>query len=783
VKPIEFSDLARQLLNNAPSLLSQWLPGGKIIGREYVCADLGGGPGRSLSINLTTGRWADFAAGISGGDLISLYAAIHGIGQHDALLALSGDDKYSKPVASFSRPLTPISEPETILVGPPPIHEYLKKNSQQLADTTNFWVYKSLDNHPLLYITRLDLSDGSKTFKPWSWCLKTLQWIPKQWPKDRPLYGLEFLSHAPNKPILIVEGEKACDAARLIVEDTYLVVTWSGGSNAITKTDWSPIFGRSILIWPDADDAGIRASEKIADILSPHCPQIKTLDVSDIEPKGWDAADSKFTKNEFIAWGRARAKVRVSASKGELSISTSESLEILTKGKKENPTDESRVSGQYLIQTQSNDKPDNERKSSTMTKTTSNNKSISGEVNVYEFEFSWRQCKLALKPGKLTPYLDAPNAYNVLENHPSLKGCLWYDDFQRKKYIKSNNEIRLYADTDALDIHSFLIARVGLYGLAMQNTIYAIERFFHNNKRNEIKDWLFKLEWDGVKRLDTFFQVYFGTTTTEENQDYIVAVGINFWIAMAARVLKPGVKFDNMVVLEGPQGKLKSTALEVIAGPENFVSLSTKLNSKDIYQEIQGKIIVEFGELSALNKNEVEHIKEFLSKRVDKFRPPYGREVIESPRTCAFVGTTNEDAYLRDATGNRRFWPVAVGKPNLEAIRADREQLFAEAVALYKAGSMWWEVPASAVSEQAKRLEVDPWQEDIKAGLSSPQVQLSLTKGVTIGYILTNILNMEIAKQGQREARRVANIMRILGWRYARLRVDGHLTYVWEKPV
>ena len=137
------------------------------------------------------------------------------------------------------------------------------------------------------------------------------------------------------------------------------------------------------------------------------------------------------------------------------------------------------------------------------------------------------------------------------------------------------------------------------------------------------------------------------------------------------------------------------------------------LGTKDAAQDLRGKWIVELGELSALNRGAVERVKAFMSRRVDHYRPSYGTRSQDFPRQCVFIGSTNADAYLGDETGGRRFWPVKVGAIDLDALKRDRDQLWAEAVAAYRADEKWWldkETEKAAAVEQGDRRIVDPWE-------------------------------------------------------------------------
>jgi predicted P-loop ATPase len=294
-----------------------------------------------------------------------------------------------------------------------------------------------------------------------------------------------------------------------------------------------------------------------------------------------------------------------------------------------------------------------------------------------------------------------------------------------------------------------------------------------------VRDYLDGLRWDGVKRLDRWLVVYCGARDTPLNR----AIGRKMLVAAVRRVREPGCKFDYIVVLEGEQGVGKSTLLRFLAGDENFSDNEILgLNKKEQQEAIQGVWIYEVAELEGLVKSEVTKVKLFASKTVDGARPAYGRTRVDRPRRCIFVATTNEDTYLRDTTGNRRFWPVAVNVIDLDAVKRDRDQLWAEAAMVEATGEglvipqgLW---PDVAVQQRA-RMELDPWEDTLApvlAGMIRTEnvvggsfVKASDAKGdpewrVSTDFLLSNVLGLPKERQNNNHTKRLAGIMRSLGW-------------------
>jgi predicted P-loop ATPase len=281
----------------------------------------------------------------------------------------------------------------------------------------------------------------------------------------------------------------------------------------------------------------------------------------------------------------------------------------------------------------------------------------------------------------------------------------------------------------------------------------ARERAFH-----PVKDYLFGVEWDGVDRLGEWISIYLGA----EASPYSSGIGQMFLVAMVARILDPGCKCDYMLALEGPQGAMKSTACAIIGGKWFSDSLPDVTTGKDVAQHLPGKWLIEIGELSAMGKAESATLKAFITRPVERYRPSYGRKEVIEPRQCVFVGTTNEEVYLKDATGGRRFWPVKVGRIDPDALSRDRDQLFAEAVFQYRAGSKWWPDAAferqHIAPEQEARFESDVWEDAIKNHLET-------LSRVTVGHVAREALGFEAARIGTADQRRIANILKVLGWR------------------
>jgi predicted P-loop ATPase len=212
----------------------------------------------------------------------------------------------------------------------------------------------------------------------------------------------------------------------------------------------------------------------------------------------------------------------------------------------------------------------------------------------------------------------------------------------------------------------------------------AVQTAARDHPFHPVRAYLERLAWDGTERLDHWLSTYVGAEATE----YSRAVGSRWMISAVARIFRPGAKADCCLILEGPQGIRKSTALRTLAG-EYFTDELADLGSEDAAMQTRAVWIIELSELDSLSNSEVARIKAFMSRTTDRFRPPYGMRLVESPRQCVFAGTVNHSTYLRDETGGRRFWPVACGQIDIDALARHRDQLWAEANTRFDAGAVW----------------------------------------------------------------------------------------------
>lgn len=299
-------------------LLESLLPGGRLNGHEYECGDLTGGPGKSLKVNTDTGKWCDFATGDKGGDLVSLYAFVHGMKQGEALRALAGElglsSRSDRDIARLRAHATAklkaeSKRPEWVAIMPVP-DDAPSFSQDQHGKPSAVWQYLNGDGQVLGYTARFDFPDGDKAVKPFTYCRSskgTLEWHCLGFPEPRPLYGLHRLAEAvTTATVLLVEGEKTADAASRLFSSDIVCMTWPGGCKATGKVNFSPLAGRNLAIWPDADKPGYEAAQALSERLNAVGVAFKAIIVPPTDVKhGWDLADAEaegWDSEKLLEW-------------------------------------------------------------------------------------------------------------------------------------------------------------------------------------------------------------------------------------------------------------------------------------------------------------------------------------------------------------------------------------------------------------------------------------------------------------------------------------------------
>jgi hypothetical protein len=753
---IDFAGINASLLARSREFLSSLFPAGRIEGHEFKIGNIRGDPGRSLSINLNTGVGADFSAKEGEetySDLIAIYAAHHGIGMGEAAKELGGDGprptqapkRNDHDVPRETSPSKSAIIPVPADAPPPPDTLSLQRDGAwRDFPIAARWEY-TLPNGDLVgYACRVNFEGGGKDVIPIIYATKgreRAKWRQGSFPKPRPLYNAtKFL---PGNRVIIVEGEKCVEHVKALNTSRH-PVCWPGGGKAVKFADWSVLAGCDVLLFPDHDQPGREAMAEVAARLLPIAAKVSVIDTAALElPEGWDIADTDWTREQFNEWARPLIREIPKEIPSKNAANAAPDGKSLTRGSPRVNAEGEPATGGVLI----------------------------GGENAF---VNWGALALDLD-SKGVPY---PNVYNfmgVLNRHPRIKARIWFDEFHNRIFQTLLQEEPSEL-TDRVDIEltawlqgalripkaSKFTVRDAITGVAMQNV------------RNEPVEWLNQIPWDGTERLPMMLVDGWGA----KDSQYVRDIGRCFIVGMVARVFQPGCQLDYLPVFEGTQGFGKSKALRLLGGKWH-TEMHEEVGSKDFYQGLTGKMIVEFSEMHTLTgtRKDVRRIKGILSNPVDRYRESYGFRSADHRRRNVFAATCNPEDWNGDPTGARRFWPIVVGDINFDYIAANREQLFAEALHRYRAGESWWDFDeAAAQVEQEARKTEDPWTETIAE-------YARLEEFIRVDVVLENVLGLPVQARDMAAAKRAGQVLRSLGYVKKNLMRAGRQEKVWTLPV
>ena len=830
--PINFKALADALLSSADSLVPMWLSGGHRAGHEWVCGSLAGEEGRSFSVNLHKGSWADFAGDEKGGDLLSLYAAIHGLSMTRAAVQLARElgledvagvvkrAAGGAPAAMANpRPAPPPKPPAREREGwqtlrpvpvdvPAPTFRHQYRQPQDIQHTAEYRTGDDLFG----YVVRFVTSEGGKDTLPYTYCQSDRdggrKWHWRQWDEPRPLY---LPGHALplGRTVILVEGELKGDVLQQLLEEqcpgVYCVASWPGGSKAWQKADWSWLQNCAVLLWPDCDAQREPLSkaerEQVKDdpaakqalqLTKPILPEEKqpgmkamagigsllrdtygcTVSMLPIpkpgeKESGWDCKDAiqtdGWTGADVLAFlGRAQP----------LPVAL--------------PEPSAAPQPQGPVHTREGDMP-----------------AVDRDELV--------ECGRRMVPRWLSWYWDEEKErWNIsrkavitaLENDPNLRGVVAFCELSntvqcRRAWPWPYAKAGEVGNADALLLGKYLTDTYGLPSVSKASLEEAIQTVAFAERFHPIREWMVGLKWDGKRRLDKWLVYAIGETPESLPAwiyEYLCLVS-RFWLqGMVWRVMQPGCKFDYMPVLEGEGGLRKSTLVEVLAGSEYYSDTPFDMSrGKEAQEQVQGIWLYEAAEMSSMSRADVNAIKAFISSKADRYRVAYGSTVEKFPRQCVLVGTTNDDAYLRDRTGNRRFWPIPVrNQINTEWVARYRHQLFAEAFVMYLQGERY-----SPTSEEEARL-FKPMQESrlIETAVESDLLRL-LTRPVGGPADKSNVhehatfvtlaqlvmaLGADVAKSTPGLEKQIRDWLKQYGWVREKRQIGGTRAWGYSRP-
>lgn len=394
---------------------------------------------------------------------------------------------------------------------------------------------------------------------------------------------------------------------------------------------------------------------------------------------------------------------------------------------------------------------------------------------------------------KGVPHPHLANALAILAHDPILRGMVGYNEFEEEPQIRRAPPVlnpgdhlaagpypRAVRHADMVAITAFIQRAHKLPRMALSTIEDAIRSDAERQRFHPVREWLADLRWDGTPRLDTWLCKAFGTLDTP----YARAVGAKMLMAAVRRVRQPGCKFDEMPILEGLQGAGKSRTVRRLFGSDWFTdSMPPDLKSKDSAQAVLGIWCVEFAEIEHLVRTDTETLKAFLSRPTERFRPPYAKAFMKRGRECLFIGTTNATDYLRDTTGNRRFWPIPCQFADEDWVAENRTQLWAEAAMREASGEILWledDARDEAIEAQAERIMEDVWAEKVRKWLEDERKRL--TPHVTVSSLLAEGLGLNPSQMDKKAEMRAGLILAKEGLKREVIKEGGKSRRVWRWP-
>lgn len=675
-----------------------------------------------------------------------------------------------------------------------------KRNEWVELDAVRTWAYE-FEGQLYGHVARFERisSDGElvKDTVPLTWCENTedgrggQRWHWKAWEQPRPLYvPATLLSGDPSSvPVVIVEGEKCAQAGHELLGHEFDFVSWPGGCKTWHLAAWSWLMGRTVYLWPDCDAkrAPQTADERKAGadpMLKPLLPELKqpgmramvgigsllladygcTVHMCSIPAPGdvadgWDIADA-------IAEGWDAERVRAFIRRAHAFVAPDDAARAKA------ASTPSKAGAAPGSDAQADDGPD----------------------------LRWRKRLITSQKGAILAVRD--NLVLALDGVPSdgipgieeAKGVIAFNEFTndviKLKATPWGTAAGVWDEEDELEMGNWLTREYWLPSMPRGTLEEAVLMVAKRHRYHPVRERLMGLrgKWDQTKRLATWLRraCMSEDETDEALEQYLARVGTWLLMAMCARVMPerklgtqvvcgPGTKFDYMVIFEGGQGLGKSTLAAVLGG-DYFADTGLMLGEKDSYQQLQGVHVYEMGELDAMSKSDITKIKLFISSTKDRFRASFDRRAKNYPRQVIFVGTTNEDHYLTDPTGNRRFWPVKVTRRvDIPWVRDNLDQMLAEALHYLDQGERFHPTPREQLQlfdpQQTQRVVDNAIASKIASylhpvgnptGLNSDG---SVIDKITLVDLLGKIgIGLEKLGPGRFHEKQAAAALRALGW-------------------
>lgn len=842
-QPIDFVGLNAALLRQVDTLLAQWLPAGEKSNDRWYVGDFDGGAGKSANVNMCTGQWIDNADHSDcGHDLISLYARVQGLNNGQAareLMRQQGwlreDDRQPAPRHSAPavqeaplptdadaaqeqrapapapakrksqwRAITPV--PARV---PPPSWRfgYKDEKSHQWVEmeAVRTWAYR-LDGVLYGHVARFErIASSGKLVKetmPRTWCVDesddqgTQRWHWKQWEAPRPLYvPAETLADA-SRTVVLVEGEKCAEAGHQLLGAEYDFVTWPGGCKTWALAGWEWLRGRTVIMWPDCDAQRERLSR--AEREAGADPESKP-----IKPEAEQPGLAAMVNVGTLLQADYGCTVRMCKIPGPGAVAAGWDIaDAIEQGW---GADQVRA----MIEQAADFKP---RSPEALAKQGASlaSSAVAESVEVVEARDAWRKHLQTTSNGSVRPCRE--NVVLALDGLPDkgitgvpeVLGCIAFNEFTnsvvKTRQTPWGTPAGPWDESDELELGNYLTHVHWLPPCSRQTLEEAVTMVARRHRYHPARQY-FEAQrgtWDGVPRLASWLAriTLKGPLDRDDpRRPYLARVGTWMMMAIVDRVLNPGCKFDYMPIFESRQQGWGKSTLCAILGGEWFADTGLVLGDKDSYQNLQGILVYEWGELDSLSKSEITKVKQFISSQKDRFRASFDRRPKDYPRQVVFIGTTNESHYLTDPTGNRRFWPIRLERPiDLAWVREFLPQLYAEALHYLERGDRYY----PTVSEQRELFDPQQNERAVESSLESAirkflyddgqKISVTGLNGSLLNSIALNDLlsavGLTIDKQTPAQVKQASAALGRLGWERKRATGKGGdaRPYLYHRP-